>query len=95
MTSGLVTSGQASRQSQVNEQFDNLERGLKRLDEIVAKAESRYCSITRQEQPGPGIEKEKQIREALVPIADRMRGLTDTLHGLTNRLDSLIDRAEN
>lgn len=86
---------QAVRVGQVSEQFDILERAVKRYEELVARADQRFQSVVRQEntlKEGTGTEKPET---QLVPVAERLRSLTRTINGISGRFDSIIERAEN
>lgn len=81
---------------QVTENLENLERGIKRYEEVVARAEQRFASVCRGENSGIGVvDKATKPENQLVPIAGRIRELTTTLNTISARLESIIDRAEN
>lgn len=87
--------GQAQRQSQLSEQLDNLERATKRYEELVARAENRYGSITRAQEPVATLEKTGAPPPPIVPVADRLRGIVGTINMISTRFESIIERAEN
>lgn len=85
----------AVRLSQVSEQFESLERAVKRYEELVARANQRFLSVIRPEDTLKEVIGTEKPEPQFVPVADRLRALTRTINGISGRFESMIERAEN
>ncbi len=86
--------GLAARQSQVTEQFESVDRAIKRCEEIIAQVEGRLLPVLRNDPVAKVVDPLSKPESMLVPVAARLRGIAGTINGLCDRLDSVVQRTE-
>lgn len=88
--------GEASRQSQVNEELQNISKTISYLTESITALEERLkrCLLVESPIPIPVNSNVTKADTPLVPLADEIREYARTLTNLNGRVSSIIQRIE-
>jgi len=84
--------GTEKKMSQVEAEFLTLVQVEDRLDTLISEVEERLSPVLRGEVPEQGEDVQKEL--ALVPLADRVRGIRYRSEQKVNRLVDLLNRIE-
>jgi len=80
------------KMSQVEAEFLTLVQVEDRLDTLISEVEERLAPVLRGEIPDQDEDVQKEL--ALVPLADRVRGIRYKSEQKVNRLVDLLNRIE-
>ena len=88
-----VTSTQPTRQPQVAEAFDVLEKSVAAHEELCAELEKRLGDVLRNE-PEMAEAGQSEAKRTVVGVASRINNSSDRLHRVASTLNSILRRLE-
>jgi hypothetical protein len=88
------TQTQPTRQPQIAEAFDTLEKTVVAHEELCAELQKRLDGVLRNEPEAAESASQNEVKRTVVGLAKRVNDVSDRLHRLSNQYNSILRRLE-